>query len=86
MQKIGELLKRFTKICRPDILIREKTSEILKEEIGINIEPKRIKVKNGIILLELNSAAARNELFIKKDRILRKIKEQSKDVNIRDIK
>lgn len=86
MEKIGEVLKGDKRFERPDILIREKTAQITKQEIGADVDVKKIKVRDGIISIETYDYIFKSQLAIKKERILAKLQELFPDKYVTDIK
>lgn len=85
MEKIGEVLKGDKRFKRPDILVREKTVEIIKKEIGVDIDIKKIKVRECVITIDTFDPILKSEIFIRKNVILEAIRE-SVDKNIKDIR
>lgn len=86
MESISNFLEKFKKFGKPDILVREKTAEIIKKEIGIDIDNKKIKLREGVIYIETHDHLLKSEVFLKKRKILTFIQDLFKDKNIRDIK
>ncbi|MEI6296764.1 MAG: hypothetical protein WCO84_03915 [bacterium] len=86
MLQIGTLLERFKRFSKPDILVREKTCQIIEEELGIKLDDKKISFKNGTICVSTYNHVLKSEIFIKKGRILRRIQDSMADKNILDIR
>ena len=86
MESISNFLEKFKKFGKPDILVREKTAEIIKKGIGIDIDNKKIKLREGVIYIETHDHLLKSEVFLKKRKILTFIQDLFKDKNIRDIK
>lgn len=81
---INTFLEKFKKI----IFLKEETkkiiSQIIFDEINQKIDPESIEIKNGFIKIK-GSSFLKNEIFIFKQKILKKIKENFKDKNFLDI-
>ncbi len=86
MDKLSSFLEKFKKFSRPDIVVREKTAEAIKKEIGREINEKDIRVKNGIIFLNIYNSSLKNEIFLKKNKILDIVRDLTSNKNIFDIK
>ncbi len=86
MLQISSFLKKFQRFGRPDIATREASSSVIKEYIGFEITPKDISIKNGIVYLKNPPPVVKSEIFIKRDRIIDKIINISKDKTIKDIR
>jgi len=81
---IGEYLKKFTKITPPDDFLKEIILEGVKTEIGIDIDKKNITVSGGIVYIK-TSPIIKNEIFMKKEKIISIIKEKQ-TIKIADIR
>ncbi len=86
MEQISNLLKRFSKIGRPDILVREAVSKSIKKLLNTDIDPKEINVRNGIIYIANNSSSLKSEIFLKRNLLLEEVRVASGNYLIKDIK
>lgn len=75
MENISDYLKKFRTI----LFKGEESARIAREEIekstGAHLEEKDVEVKGGVIFVK-TSGALKSELFLKKEIILKKIKER----------
>ncbi|MFA5987108.1 MAG: hypothetical protein WC797_00430 [Candidatus Paceibacterota bacterium] len=78
MRRISELLEVLKRITPPNGVIRDRISEILKENIGVNIDRSKISIKNGIIYVDVNPLI-KGEIFMRKDFILNTLKREFGD-------
>jgi hypothetical protein len=76
MFNIAEYLTKFKNIGQNEKLQKEVISSVIKEVVGLNIETKNIVVKKGEIIFNI-SPAMKNAIYIKKEGILKKIKEKN---------
>lgn len=84
MHSIADLLERFKGILNTESSKKETIIIIIKEQTGISIKNNEFEVKNG--LLRLNTKPIyRNEVVIKKDKILPKFIQAFGEKYIREI-
>ena len=74
MIQIKDLLGKFSKILETGEGSKQLVLEVIREVTGILIETKDIKIKNGVIYLDIKPIY-KNEIFLKKDQIFSKLKE-----------
>lgn len=86
MRQISALLEKFKRFSRPNIEIREAVSRAIKSEIGAEVSEKDISVKNGIVLVKTHNSVLKNEIFLKKKKILTILQNLFNDSKIVDIK
>jgi len=85
MFNIDSFLNKFKNLTPPDGEIREKVSEIIKNEINIEIDKKYISIKNGSIYIK-TKPIIKNEIFIKKKKLLEELRKSFGDKTPKDIK
>jgi len=85
MKKISQYLKKFQKLTPPDIFIKKSLQKLIQEELGITIDLKNIEYKNNTIFIRTNPLI-KNEIFLKKNLILRKLNTEAEKVCIKEIK
>jgi len=73
MIEIKDLLLNFKNVLVSENFKKDEIRRIISEEIKIEIKPEDMKLKNGIVFLNIKPIY-KNEIFIKKDRIFLKIK------------
>ena len=76
MFNISQYLERFKNIGGTERGMKEAVCLSVKEVVGIDIEAKNIEIINGELLFKI-SPAMKNAIFIKKEKILAKIKEKN---------
>ena len=86
MVPVRILLERFKRLTRPNILVREKTSVIIQEEVSVKIDDKKIFLRNGVIYVDTHDPIVKSEIFLKKRKILGRIQEELGERGVFDIK
>jgi vacuolar-type H+-ATPase subunit B/Vma2 len=84
MFNISGFFKKFKNLEMQDFSKRSAVIDVLKKHTGIDIKPQDIKFEQGIIRLSLSSLQ-KNEIFMKKPRILADIQAAIKPANVIDI-
>ena len=85
MIEIKDLLSRFGNILASEEFKGESVRRAITEVIGLPLEPKDVKVKNGTIFLDAKPIY-KNEILIKKEKILSKIQEYLGERSPHDIR
>jgi hypothetical protein len=85
MQNINSYLDKFKNLAVPNESIRKDVAGIIKNEIGIDLEIKDISIKNMVAYIK-GGSAVKSEIFLRKKKILEKIKEADKNNEIVDIR
>lgn len=85
MFSISTFLEKFKNITQPDETARRRLSEIIQKETGIKISIKNISIKNNIVHIK-TKPLYKNEIYIKKGRILATTKESLVGKSIIDIR
>ena len=75
MDNINKFLERFKKITIPGESVRIKTAEILSAEFGEEIKIEDISIKINILFIKTSDASLKSEVFLKKNKILGKLRE-----------
>lgn len=75
MFNISTYLEKFKNFGQGEKLLKETVASIIKEAVGIEVETKNICFKNGEVLLKV-SPAVKSLVYIKKESILKKIKDK----------
>jgi hypothetical protein len=84
MQKIGGFFEKFNSKITREVHNLAFIMETIKKCTGISLEMKDIKISNGIIRLNI-SQLKKNEIFIKKERILKELEKGLISLTVRDI-
>lgn len=79
MFNISDYLEKFKNLGNDEKELKERVVFVIKEVVGIEIKTQNIKIKNGELSLSV-SPGVKNAIFIKKELILKKIKEGSKKI------
>jgi hypothetical protein len=85
MYNIGEFFKRVQNVRMKDVLIRDVVVGAVKKVIGVTIKPDDITISSTVITLKGISAAAKSEIFIKKQVLIEEIN-RSKIKKVTDVK
>lgn len=70
---IGKFLERFKELKPPKKFIRDETAKIINSLFNVSINPKDINYRGGIICIKKINPALKNEIFIKKEKILQEL-------------
>lgn len=84
MQKIGGFFEKFQGKIAGQIHNLIIVSEVVKKHTGIEIEMKNISISGQIMRLRATSVE-KNEIFMKKDRILKEINARVKSLVLKDL-
>ncbi len=84
MKLIGNFFDKFNNTAIKEIKKRNYIAEIIKGETGIVIPIEKIKFTSSGIKLELNSIE-KNQIYIKKQRIIKLISDKVPNIRIKDI-
>lgn len=85
MFNVNDFLNKFKNLTPPDNEVREKSIEIIKNEIGVDIDKKNISIKNNSIFIK-TKPIIKNEIFINKEKILQKLKNEFGDKTPKNIR
>ena len=69
MIEIKDLLSRFNNLLLSEELKINAVKNSLNKLVGIDIKPKEIEIKNNVVYLNIKPIY-KNEIFIKKDKII----------------
>ena len=75
MIEIKDLLSKFNKILSSSEVRKQVIGEVLLEVVGLEINSKKIKIKNNIVYLDIKPIY-KNEIFLKKEKIFNLLKEK----------
>ena len=85
MRNIAYYLEKFKKFSPPDDYLKNSIKQILESEMEIFIGKENIEIRQGVIYIK-ESPLIKNEIFLKKDFILEKIKDSAGKRMVKDIK
>jgi hypothetical protein len=84
MFNISLFLERFKNLGQGERLLKEAISSSVKEIVGFDLDTKSINLKNGEVIFKV-SPTLKNAIYIKKELILKKIKDKNIE-NINNIR
>ncbi len=85
MQKIGSFLGKFKGKAAAQIQGYTLIIEIIKRNAGIELDMKDIKISSGNLIIK-SSSVLKNEIFIKKNSILKDISQKVQGIKISNIR
>jgi len=85
MFNVSFYLEKFKKLEPSGNREKNAAEEVIFESVGVKIEKNSISVSNGVLYLTV-SPSLKNEIYMNKKNILRKIKERLGDGRIQDIR
>jgi len=85
MIEIKDLLINFEKLLGDKGIRKDIISNILFETVGLKIKTEDIEIKNGTLFLNAKPIY-KNEIFIKRDLILEKIKQSLNGGHPKDVR
>ncbi len=72
-KNVGQFLNRFKNIKLSESFIRKESAEIISAILKTKIEDNQIEERNGTLYLKTQNPAMRNEIFLKKNEILKSL-------------
>ncbi len=84
MKSLGSFFEKFKSASVREIQKRATISDILKSEANIDVPIEKIIINNGVIKLKLSSIE-KNQIFIKKGRIIMLINQRIGNTKISSI-
>lgn len=76
-ENIGRFLDRFSNISPPKKFIQEETAKAVKSIVNIEINPDEIEERGGVVYIKTKNSSLKNEIFLKKEKILNYLKERA---------
>ena len=76
MFNITSYLEKFKNLGQGERLVKEMICLVIGEVVHIDLTPAEVQVKNGEVLLKV-SPAVKNVIYIKKEAILKKLREKT---------
>ncbi len=77
-------LEKFKKILSQTSFQKETILSVISEEIKFELKLENLKIKNNIVILSGVSPIVKNEIFLHKEKIFKRLKDVG--VNISDIR
>jgi len=75
MIEIKDLLSRFNDIYLSEDIKRRAVMDVLKEVVGLEVEPKDIKIKKDVVYLN-TKFIYKNEILLKRDKIFKELEKR----------
>ncbi len=75
MFNISQYLEKFKNIGGAERFLKETLIFLINKEVGVEVRPEDIILKNGEVIIKV-SPAIKNAIFIKKEKIIKKIEEK----------
>lgn len=76
-ENIGRFLERFSNLRPPKKFIQEETAKAIKSVVNIEINPDEIEERGGVVYIKTKNSSLKNEIFLKKEKILNSLKERA---------
>lgn len=76
MFDIAQYLEKFKKMSQSKGFLKDSVVVVVKDVCKIDIDPKKIEIKNGIVRINEKSII-KTEIFLKKTKILDLLKEKT---------
>ncbi|MES2471037.1 MAG: hypothetical protein V4526_02285 [Patescibacteria group bacterium] len=86
MKDISSLFEKIKRIYDKEVGIIGVVAEAVKKITGITLTANQIKVKEGVVSLSGLSSHAKNQIFIKKEKLLQHFTETVPQLHIVDIR
>ena len=86
MEKISQYLMKFETLRLPSEAVRKVVQEVIRKEIGIELNFRDIQVRCGVVHLSGLSPAARSEIQMRKKDIMQEITEKIPKGSPRDVR
>lgn len=74
MELVKQFLKKFSQLTLPDDTLKRLFVELVEQDFGLKIERDQLTFRNGVLLVNV-SPALKSELYLRKNKILAKLKE-----------
>ena len=78
-------MKKFQILRLPDEFLKTELIRIVKNDFGVELCKKDITINKGMVYIDANSCV-KNEIYVKKTKLIKKINEMSINKTIKDIR
>ena len=75
MELVKQFLRKFSHLTLPDDTLKRLFVEIVERDFGLKVERNQLTFRNGVLLVNVSSAM-KSELYLRKNKILAKLKEE----------
>jgi len=69
-------LGRFKDLKPPKEFVKNEVAQIINNLLNISVDTREIEERGGIIYIKTKNSALRNEIFLRKEKILKILKER----------
>jgi hypothetical protein len=74
--KIGSFLKKFKDLKPPKKFAQDEIIKIIQNVSGVFVCPPDIEQRGGIVYIKTKNSIRKNEIFINKEKILKKLSQK----------
>lgn len=85
MFNIGNYLQKFSSLIIDSKALKRSILSVIYDVIGVELKEKDIDLQKSILYIK-TTPLIKNEIYLKKDLILKQLKEKSSLVNITEIR
>jgi hypothetical protein len=75
-KNIGNFLERFANLKPSQNLIKDESAKIIGGLLNMEIKPEDIEERNGVLIFKSANPVLKNEIFLKKEIILKALKQR----------
>ncbi|HEY4494803.1 MAG TPA: hypothetical protein VJC02_01730 [Candidatus Paceibacterota bacterium] len=86
MKSLEGFFDKFRNRVIVEVQNRVYIAEIIKKNVGVDIEIENIGIVSGIVTLKNCNHSLKNEIYIKKEKILKDLNKKIRSTKIADIK
>ncbi len=84
-ENIGTFLSKFKNLSAPDGILKEAVISCIQKELSYTLTKKDIDIQRDVVYIRV-SGALKNEIHLRKNKILSEIKKVPGDRTINDIR
>ena len=75
MELVKQFLQKFAHLTLPDDTLKRLFIELVERDFGLKVERDQLTFRNGVLLVNVSSAM-KSELYLRKNKILAKLKDE----------
>lgn len=75
MELIKQFLQRFSNLTLPDDTLKRFFIDLVKQDFNLTLTRDQITVKNKVLIVKNTSSVLKSELFLRKQKIVDRLKE-----------
>jgi len=73
---VSNFFSRYRNLKPPAEFLKSEISLIIKDVLGVLLEPEEISIKGGVISIKTKNPLIKNSIFLKKEKILESLKQK----------